>query len=277
MTLIYILDVIDEILPLPLDREKSLMELIDHSLKKDFSNPMKGKNIAAILSGARNIPKSDAKEILKNFDSGYLKSYIEKMLNTGNRNLNIDNFYEKMIEEDFDFNIQSMDKSNVPEYFCKIWEKYLKNCRDEIHRRTSHKKTNIVIKPEDINSRLRKVINAIQYFDEEIFNNINPKYVREKIDKEKEWKLFQKIETNVIDYYDDIKNLFVEEQESEDLVYNEVRSEIRMHYLNTKGESQHEIFNKLVDWLASEVDTTDREACEAVMSYFVQSCEVFGK
>lgn len=277
MTLIYILDVIDEILPLPLDREKSLMELIDHSLKKDSSNPMKGKNIAAILSGARNIPKSDAKEILRNFDSEYLKSYIEKMLNTGNRNLNIDNFYEKIIEEDFDFNIQSMNKNNASEYFCKIWEKYLKDCRDEIHRRTSRKKTNIVIKPEDINSRLRKVINAIQYFDEETYSNANPKYVKEKVDKEEERKLFQKIETNVIDYYYDIKNLFIEEQESEDLVYNGVRSEIRMHYLNTKGERQHEIFNKLVDWLMLEVDTTDREACEAVMSYFVQSCEVFGK
>ena len=101
--------------------------------------------------------------------------------------------------------------------------------------------------------------------------------IKEKIDKEKNLHLVKKIENNIMDYFSEIRELFIEEQESNDLIYEQVRRKIRNQYLSRKEKTLQEIFNNLVDWLALEVGTTDREACEAVMSYFVQSCEVFSK
>ena len=78
-------------------------------------------------------------------------------------------------------------------------------------------------------------------------------------------------------FYGELYFTACQEQESNDLIYEQVRRKIRNQYLSRKEKTLQEIFNNLVDWLALEVGTTDREACEAVMSYFVQSCEVFSK
>lgn len=129
----------------------------------------------------------------------------------------------------------------------------------------------------DIDERIKKVINAFKYIDEEKTGFTDTKMIKEKIDKEKNLHLVKKIENNVMDYFSEIRELFIEEQESNDLIYEQVRRKIRNQYLSRKEKTLQEIFNNLVDWLALEVGTTDREACEAVMSYFVQSCEVFSK
>ena len=118
---------------------------------------------------------------------------------------------------------------------------------------------------------------AIKGIDDENSKYTDPKFVEKKIDKNTEKPLFKKVQNNVMDYFFDIKIMFIEEQETKDLVYEQVRKKIKYQYKHAKGDSQHEVFENLVNWLMAEVQSSDREACEAVISYFVQSCEVFSK
>lgn len=168
-----------------------------------------------------------------------------------------------------------MTKNNVGFYLKQLWIAYLKKCANAKQKRTSRKK--VSIDPLEITERFRKVVESIKGIDDENSDYTNPKPIEEKIEKKTEKPLFKKVQNNVMDYFSEIKQLFIEEQETKDLVYEQIRKRVKYQYKHASGNSKHEIFNKLVDWLASEIDTTDREACEAVMSYFVQSCEVFGK
>ena len=53
--------------------------------------------------------------------------------------------------------------------------------------------------------------------------------------------------------------------------------QIRICFLKMSGESNDKslIFNQMVEWLKSKTQSTSKEACEAIISFFVQQCEVF--
>ena len=39
--------------------------------------------------------------------------------------------------------------------------------------------------------------------------------------------------------------------------------------------NKYQIFNQMVDWLMTKTLSESKEACEIVISFFVQNCEVF--
>ena len=45
--------------------------------------------------------------------------------------------------------------------------------------------------------------------------------------------------------------------------------------LETATKNKTLIFTQLVDWLELKTLATSREACEAIISFFIQHCEVF--
>ena len=211
----------------------------------------------------------------ENINKEKFESYIDNYIKIGNSKFITDTLLETLPGNPYGVNTDSLDKANCAACFSEIWFKYLRYCANKPQKR--NRKKPVAIDPLDIDERIKKVIRLFKYIDEANTKFTDAKKVKEKIDKQKEFHLFKKIEGNVNDYFDEIRKLFIDEQETNDLVYEQVRRKIRNQYLNRKDKSPQEVFNTLVDWLMNEVQSTDREACEAVMSYFVQSCEVFGK
>lgn len=277
MEVSFVLDAFDTISSHFENREIFLVNLVGYSLKEGVKNPLKGKDLGKILSGERNISRDDASFILDkdNFAEKNLDFYIEKELKTGNEQYNRDNLYAQISSDSGGLAIENMTKDNVEFYLKQIWLTYLKKCANAKQKRNSRK--NISVNSLEITERFRKVVEAINGIDDEKSEYTDPLHVDEKIEKNIERPLFKKIQNNVMDYFSDIKQLFIEEQESKDLVYEQIRKKVKYQYKHAIGKYKHEVFDNLANWLMAEVQSTDREACEAVMSYFVQSCEVFGK
>lgn len=101
-------------------------------------------------------------------------------------------------------------------------------------------------------------------------------------------KVVQKIEDNLL-LFDDIKEKvvryyrFVQEQfrlleGSSSNNFGIVASQIRTAYLkaNASGISQEEVFNQLVSWLENiNSEISSNIACQIIIAFFVQDCEVF--
>lgn len=275
MSVLFILETAEDFFSQLMEREDLFWNLIENSVKSNVS--IKRTGIPRVLRGERDVSKKLAEFVLdeKNEDKKHFQNYIETQINNENETFKRDSLVEKLPQNPYGVNTYSIDKNNVAFYFTEIWFKYLEKCKNKIQHRNKNKP--VAIDPLDIDERIKKVINAFKYIDEEKTGFTAAKMIKEKIDKEKNLHLVKKIENNVMDYFSEIRELFIEEQESNDLIYEQVRRKIRNQYLSRKEKTLQEIFNNLVDWLALEVGTTDREACEAVMSYFVQSCEVFSK
>ena len=47
--------------------------------------------------------------------------------------------------------------------------------------------------------------------------------------------------------------------------------------LNEETKSKINIFNSLVDWLNEQTLNKSREACEAIISFYIQECDVFNE
>ena len=271
MSVLFILETAEDVFPQIIEREDLFWNLVEHSVKSGVS--ITKTDISKVLNGTRDVSKNLARQILDNADKEGFQNYIESLIKQGDETFNRDTLQEALLYNPYGVNTDSMESENVSAYFAEMWFKYLTSCANKIQHRATRKIP--AADPQDIDERIRKVIKAFKGIDEGGGRPASAKKVREKISKEEELHLFKKIETNVIDYFYDIQKLFKEEQETGDLIYEGVRAKIKRHYQNTSDKTQHETFNKLVDWLMLEAGTTDREACEAVMSYFVQSCEVF--
>ena len=275
MSVSFILETVEDIISDVIEREDLFWKLIENSVKEGVT--IKRKSLPKVINGERDIPKDLAAEIIKieNIDKKHFESYIDNFIKNGNSGFITDTLMENLPNNPYGVNTDSLNDSNCAFYFSEIWFKYLSYCANKPQKRNKSKP--VAIDPLDINERIKKVVKGFKYIDEANTKFTDAKKVKEKIDKQKEYHLFKKIEGNVNDYFDEIRKMFVEEQETNDLIYEQERRKIRNQNLSRKYKTPQEVFNSLVDGLMNEVQSNDREACESVMSYFVQCCEVFGK
>lgn len=89
--------------------------------------------------------------------------------------------------------------------------------------------------------------------------------------------LIIKMESYVVHYYNFIKSVFSQLEQEDKLNFEDVAADVRRTYrkLHADGLSQDEIFDKLVDWFKNNTKAQSVPACEIVVAFFVQSCEVF--
>jgi hypothetical protein len=85
------------------------------------------------------------------------------------------------------------------------------------------------------------------------------------------------IKHNVVDYFDYIKKLFIEIDKEQPFTFNLIATQVKAAYIKLKqiNNDQEFIFWTLVDWLDKKTDNISKEACEIIISFFVQNCEVF--
>jgi hypothetical protein len=86
--------------------------------------------------------------------------------------------------------------------------------------------------------------------------------------------LINNVQNHVLNYYQFINNL-LEKVENYDLIASEIKKAFQK--LNQSNLSQPEIFEELSEWMLHQTGLPDLslEACKIVVSFFVQSCEVF--
>ena len=144
----------------------------------------------------------------------------------------------------------------------------------------SASKTKIVTSHQDLEQEIIIVINALSKIDQNTLEEMKLDYQALKISNkiENTYAILKvKIETYVCIYFNFIKETFQNLDQAGQLNFNLVASEIKTSFLKCEKEmiSKSEIFDSLVKWLKSKSIGSSNEACEAVISYFVQSCEVF--
>jgi len=105
--------------------------------------------------------------------------------------------------------------------------------------------------------------------------NYEPKEVQDKI-YSRDYLLLKKNIENVTSYYPFVKDKFITLEKEQRLNYEMLAMQVRQAYLTTikNTNSQTETYDRLVDWLINKTRKR-RDSCEVVISFFVQTCEVF--
>lgn len=91
--------------------------------------------------------------------------------------------------------------------------------------------------------------------------------------------LKKKVENYVNTYYKFIKFCFSQIEGETGFSFNELATEIKLAFLKAEKQlcEKELIFEQLVNWLNTKTENYSRLACEAVISFFVQNCEVFNE
>ncbi len=105
--------------------------------------------------------------------------------------------------------------------------------------------------------------------------NYNPVPVRQKIAVSNEM-LYSKAQTHVNMYYPAVDDAFKEMNTEGRLRFSQFSLQIRAFFLGLQeqGYDQDRIYYELTKWL-SDATNENWSACEVVISYFIQKCEVF--
>ena len=85
------------------------------------------------------------------------------------------------------------------------------------------------------------------------------------------------IKRDVVDYFEYIRRIFVELDKMTPYKFNTLASQIKGFYSKCMqiNQNQEYVYNSLVDWLDEKTDFYSRKACEVVIAFFIQDCEVF--
>ena len=110
---------------------------------------------------------------------------------------------------------------------------------------------------------------------ENIDLNYNPVPVRKKIETSNEM-LYSKAQTHVNIYYPAVNDAFMEFSTEGKLRFDPFCRQVRNTYLGLKdqGFDQETIYLQMTKWL-HDATNGNWNACEIVISYFIQKCEVF--
>jgi hypothetical protein len=88
---------------------------------------------------------------------------------------------------------------------------------------------------------------------------------------------FQKVFNNVVERFNCIKDIFNQLSHEHRLNFEEVATEMRLAFMKADkdGLPQEQVFELLVEKIRGSSHSLSTSACEAVIAFFVQDCEVF--
>ncbi len=87
----------------------------------------------------------------------------------------------------------------------------------------------------------------------------------------------QKIKTNVRYYFNEVRKTFAAVDSEKLNTANIIASQVKIYYLKQKQKkfSQQEIYDNCVKWIDAKTKHRSSDACEIIVSFFIQNCEVF--
>lgn len=133
---------------------------------------------------------------------------------------------------------------------------------------------------EEIEEELLLIMEQLSNATDREIQEVSLKYkgikVANKIE-EQYCLLRRRVEFNVCTYYGFIKDNMKNLSEQKRLNFDLLAAEIRTAYLKSAGNTEDKIiiFNSMVSWMKSKITSASKEACEVMVSFFIQNCEVF--
>ena len=122
---------------------------------------------------------------------------------------------------------------------------------------------------------IKRVLEALQKVDDADLVELTyiPVKVEEKIANK---SLQRKVRSNVVQYFNYVKGQLQALDEVKGGRFELIASQVRQHFLRLSQAElfPEHIFEQIVEWLQNKVNG-DKSACEIVVSFFVQNCEVF--
>ena len=131
-----------------------------------------------------------------------------------------------------------------------------------------------------LENEISKVIEKLTQLKENDFQelNYNPVLIVKKF-LPSEVLLRTKVSNYVSNYYIYIRELFYELDGKKGFSMEVLCSQVKDCFLkmNLITDDKFMIFNHIVDWVKNRTLSSSQEACEAVVSFFIQNCEVFNE
>ena len=130
----------------------------------------------------------------------------------------------------------------------------------------------------DITRVVREICSLV--LEQSIDLNYDPVPLPKKFQKD-DRLLIAKIKGYVDYYYTYIQQRFIEHDGKEAFCFNNLSSEMKIAFTKLKIQSQSDqmdksqVFTSLVEWIKHKTLSPSTDACEAVVAFFVQHCEVF--
>ena len=106
--------------------------------------------------------------------------------------------------------------------------------------------------------------------------SLDPKEIKQKLSPSQDMALYLAVNNYVTTYFRRIKEIMMNLDKRGEIDYDEIQDQIHAFYKRLKkaNKSRPEIFNEIVGKV-HRVTLQDDIYCQIVVSYFVQSCEVF--
>ena len=101
--------------------------------------------------------------------------------------------------------------------------------------------------------------------------------IEEKINDTLSYVLKRSIKNNVVDYFNYIKQIFIDIDKITPYKFSTVATQIKSFYCKCMqiNDNQEDIYYALVNWLDEKTGHYSFIACEILISFFIQDCEVF--
>jgi hypothetical protein len=150
---------------------------------------------------------------------------------------------------------------------------YLKNIKKQLIQNAKDK---TVLSPEKLEHEIEMVLEKITYTpaDELVPLNYEPVAVKQKI--KNDVPLLIRVNAYVTAYYNKVDQWLKQMDREGKQRFKPFCNTMKINFLKLDAveDSQQKIFDSLVNWVQSNT-CKDRAACEIVVAYFVQKCEVF--
>lgn len=107
----------------------------------------------------------------------------------------------------------------------------------------------------------------------------SPVTVEKKINS-KDFLLREKIKGYVVLYFPFVQDTFGRLDEIGKLKFEKIASEVKFcfHNIDDQGLSQEDVFDNIVNWIYNKTQKQhEKIACEIIVAFFVQNCEVFNE
>lgn len=106
--------------------------------------------------------------------------------------------------------------------------------------------------------------------------NYDPVAVANKFTKQ-EFLLTTKVTNYIVTFYPYIRESFKTLDGKNGFSLQVLSEQIRSCFIKMNGISQDKalVFSKIVEWIKNKTQSDSTEACEAIVAFFVQNCEVF--
>lgn len=194
------------------------------------------------------------------------------------------------VEQAYDVSLIDKKKAATPDNLIAMcpqcYATYLLDDNTKVHKSLKEVKTVLSTHRQSVhlldNLPLEKgivgVISRIKKLGEKDLSDasLDPKEIKQKLSPSQDMALYLAVNNYVTTYFRRIKEIMMNLDKRGEIDYDEIQDQIHAFYKRLKkaNKTRPEIFNEIVGKV-HRVTLQDDIYCQIVVSYFVQSCEVF--